>query len=82
MLVFDYQLFPKPNIDRKGKYYYDHADLLVIFPIFSDAKPFTDDTRLSKLVRRLCRDDDRDRRLTAGKQLREIMPLPENVKVI
>ena len=47
----------------------------------STGKSFTDDSRLSKLVRRLTRDDDRDRRITAAKQLKEFLQQPENNKV-
>lgn len=42
---------------------------------------FSDESRLSKLVRRVTREDDRDRRLTAIRQLKEFITLPENTKV-
>ncbi|XP_070580922.1 serine/threonine-protein kinase SMG1-like [Ptychodera flava] len=43
---------------------------------------FNDDSRLSTLVRRITREDDRDRRLTAAKQLRDYLYQPENGKII
>ncbi|XP_077980517.1 serine/threonine-protein kinase SMG1-like [Glandiceps talaboti] len=43
---------------------------------------FNDDSHLSTLVRRITREDDRDRRLTAARQLREYLYQPENGKAI
>ncbi|KAI0218317.1 hypothetical protein LSAT2_029981 [Lamellibrachia satsuma] len=48
----------------------------------SGGKPFMDDSRLSKLVRRACREDDRERRLLAIHQLRDYLLQPENAKGI
>ena len=48
---------------------------------FAESKLFCDDSRLSKLVRRVTREDDRDRRITAIRQLREFLLVVENAKV-
>ena len=40
-----------------------------------------DDSRLSKLVRRLVKEEDRERKLTAAKQLKDYLLGPENIKV-
>ena len=46
-----------------------------------DVKNFNDDSRLSRLVRRVCREDDRNGRVSAVKQLRDFLLQPENAKV-
>jgi len=51
------------------------------FSYVVDSKAFMDDSRLSKLVKKIGREDDRDRRITAAKQLKEYLKQPENVKV-
>ncbi|XP_048245963.1 serine/threonine-protein kinase SMG1-like isoform X1 [Haliotis rufescens] len=43
-------------------------------------KTFTDESRLSKVMRRLLRDADRDRRLTAAKQLKDYLHTVEGGK--
>ena len=48
---------------------------------FSEGKPFCDDTRLSKLVRRVQREDERDRKISALRQLKEFFDQTENSKV-
>lgn len=39
---------------------------------------YSDESRLSNLLRRITREDDRDRRLTTVKQLKEFIQQPEN----
>ena len=41
-----------------------------------------DDSRLAKLMRKIEREDDRERRLAAAKQLKEYLLQPENAKVV
>jgi len=47
----------------------------------TDTKGFNDDSRLSKLVRRVIREDDRERKWSALKQLKDYLSQPENSKV-
>ena len=54
---------------------------LILLSLLTDSKPFSDDSRFSKLVRRFCRDDDRDRRVQTGKQLEEACLASENIRV-
>ena len=50
--------------------------------IFPDGKTaLADDARISKLVRKASRDDDRERRLHAVRQLKDFLVMPENAKV-
>ena len=53
----------------------------ILHIISEPSKPFTDETRLSKLMRRLQRENDRERRLLAVKQLNEYISNSENAKV-
>lgn len=39
---------------------------------------YSDESRLSNLLRRITREDDRDRRLATVKQLKEFIQQPEN----
>ena len=48
----------------------------------SDGKAFSDDSRLSKLVRNVTREDDRDRRINNLRLLRDFILLPENNKTL
>ncbi|KAK1344851.1 hypothetical protein QTO34_013555 [Cnephaeus nilssonii] len=43
---------------------------------------YSDESRLSNLLRRITREDDRDRRLTTVKQLKEFIQQPENKLVL
>ncbi|XP_064619648.1 serine/threonine-protein kinase SMG1-like isoform X2 [Lineus longissimus] len=47
-----------------------------------DTKPFSDDSRLSRMMRRLSREDDKERRLQLIRQLKDFFILPENTKSI
>ena len=58
-----------------------YANVMIVMYISDHNKAFADDSRFSKFVKRLMREDDRDKRLTAGKQLRDFLLLPENAKV-
>lgn len=42
------------------------------------AMSYSDESRLSNLLRRITREDDRDRRLATVKQLKEFIQQPEN----
>ena len=44
-------------------------------------KTFSDETRLSKLMRRVLRDGDRERRISATKQLKDFIHSAEGAKV-
>ena len=54
---------------------------MVSFVFPDGSKAFVDDSRLSKLVRRLVKEDDRERKLTAIKQLKDYLQAYENIKV-
>ena len=43
---------------------------------------FGDDSRLSHLVKRVTKESERDRRLTAAQQLEEFLSSPDNYQVI
>ena len=52
-----------------------------IIVIVSDNRGFVDDSRLSRLVRRVTREDDRDARITNLRQLADFLASHENAKV-
>lgn len=49
---------------------------MFIFP--ERSMSYSDESRLSNLLRRITREDDRDRRLATVKQLKEFIQQPEN----
>ena len=50
---------------------------------FSDRNNmFGDDSRLSHLIKRITKESERDRRLTAAQQLEEFLNNPDNYQVI
>lgn len=49
---------------------------------FSDRNNmFGDDSRLSHIIKRITKESDRDRRLTAAQQLEEFLNSPDNYQV-
>lgn len=51
----------------------------MVFFFFSERSlSYSDESRLSNLLRRITREDDRDRRLATVKQLKEFIQQPEN----
>lgn len=60
---------------KKSLYIFLHLFLL------DPSKTFSDDSRLSRLMRRLLKESDRDRRLNAAKQLKDYLRSSDGVKV-
>ena len=54
---------------------------LFLFSLQEPSKSFSDESRLSKYIRRVSRDSDRERRLSSAKQLKEYLKTQEGVKV-
>ena len=54
------------------------ADSSSVFMFTERSMSYSDESRLSNLLRRITREDDRDRRLATVKQLKEFIQQPEN----
>ena len=78
MIIYDLLAFFMLHIMN----YLVNGYCLLCFWLPGSGKAFTDDSRLSVLMRRVLRaDDDRERRLSFVKQLHEFFLLPENYGV-
>lgn len=55
--------------------------MLLNFILIDSTKAFTDDSRLSKYIRRVIRDGDKERRISSAKQLRDYLRTSDGVKV-
>lgn len=51
---------------------------IIAFSFSERSLSYSDESRLSNLLRRITREDDRDRRLATVKQLKEFIQQPEN----
>jgi hypothetical protein len=49
-----------------------------VYVFIERSMSYSDESRLSNLLRRITREDDRDRRLATVKQLKEFIQQPEN----
>lgn len=66
-----------PKIHRQYRYYCCRKRIIA-FSFSERSLSYSDESRLSNLLRRITREDDRDRRLATVKQLKEFIQQPEN----